>query len=44
MIRRIRAFILGLLEFRSDYTTHFSEWSAMCAYDKGRELARRVLL
>lgn len=42
MIRRVRAFILGFIEFRSCYTTHFSEWSAMCAYDKGRALAHRI--
>ncbi len=44
MIRRVRAFLLGVLEFRSCYTTHFSEWSAMCAYDEGRELAHRLTL
>lgn len=44
MIRRIRAFILGMLEFRSDFTTHFSEWGAMRAYDYGRELAHRFTL
>lgn len=41
-MRRIRAFLLGVVEFRSMYTTHFSRYSEMLAYDSGRDLAHRL--
>lgn len=41
MFKRIKAFVLGVREFRSDFTTSYDypliEW-----YDFGRELAHRV--
>lgn len=37
----IRAFITGIIEFRSDFTTHFDQTEA---YDYGRELAHRITL
>lgn len=41
-MKKIHAFLLGVLEFRSDFTTHFSNWDAMCSYDWGREWAHRL--
>lgn len=43
-MRRIHSFILGLLEFRSCYTTHFSDYDCQIAYDTGRELAHKLTL
>lgn len=43
-MRRVYAFILGIVEFRSMYTTHFSRYSEMLAYDTGRNLAHRLTL
>ena len=40
---KLRAFILGIIEFRSDITTHFDE-SLIEAYDTGREFAHVVTL
>lgn len=34
-----RAFITGIIEFRSDFTTHFDNIEA---YDLGRELAHLI--
>jgi hypothetical protein len=39
----LRAFILGILEFRHDVTTAL-EWPEILAYDRGRDLAHRVTL
>ena len=36
----LRAFLFGLREFRSDFTTHFPE--SAYAYDCGRELAHFI--
>lgn len=41
-MHKLRAFINGMLEFRSDFTTHYSRFSLMCAYDAGREFAHRI--
>jgi hypothetical protein len=40
----LRAFLLGVREFRSDVTAHFDDWSLMETYDAGRELAHRLTL
>ena len=39
----IRAFLLGLFEFRRDLTTHFDP-PLIDVYDYGRELAHRLTL
>lgn len=39
----IRAFILGMVEFRSDFTSYF-EGRYLLAYDRGRELMHRLTL
>jgi hypothetical protein len=41
-MRKLKAFCLGLLEFRSDWTTHFTDYDELVAYDHGRELAHRI--
>lgn len=38
----VKAFLMGMREFRSDVTTHYSGGQA-AAYDWGRELAHRVM-
>jgi hypothetical protein len=39
---KIRAFINGVREFRSDVTTHYEDYDLLCSYDWGREWAHRV--
>lgn len=39
----IYAFMLGILEFRSDLTTHFNG-AQIVAYDWGREIAHQITL
>lgn len=40
-MRTIKAFLLGLFEFRSDFTSHTSN---IIAYDWGREIAHIITL
>ena len=42
-MNRIKAFVLGVVEFRHDYTTNPGE-DLMETYDTGRELAHRLTL
>ena len=41
MCTKIRAFLLGVREFRSNVTTHFGP-ELISAYDWGREIAHRL--
>jgi hypothetical protein len=41
-MKRLHAFLLGMYEFRSDYTTHFANLDLLDAYDWGREWAHRL--
>jgi hypothetical protein len=41
---RLCAFIMGVREFRSDYTTWYADWGLMQAYDSGREWAHKLTL
>ena len=47
-MNRLRAFVLGLREFRRDLTTSFAgmpgEYALYDAYDRGRDLAHKVTL
>lgn len=43
MIKTFRAFLLGMLEYRSDCTTHFDR-DLIETYDRGRDLAHRLTL
>lgn len=38
---KLKAFLLGLREFRTDLTTHF-DYPLIESYDAGRELAHRL--
>jgi hypothetical protein len=40
-VSRLRAFALGMFEFRSSLTTHF-DGDLIETYDAGRELAHRL--
>ena len=42
MIARLRAFALGVREFRLTCTTHFDDDALLEAYDLGREWAHRL--
>lgn len=44
MIARIKAFLLGAMEFRLTVTTSFSDLDHQDAYDWGREVAHRCTL
>lgn len=44
MFKKIRAFVLGVREFRLGSTTHFEDYDLLCTYDRGRDLAHRVTL
>lgn len=41
---RIKAFLLGVIEFRQSFTTNLDDWYANQAYDWGREWAHRLTL
>lgn len=41
-MKKIRAFIKGVREFRSGVTTHYDDSDLVIAYDWGREIAHRV--
>ena len=38
----LRAFVLGMAEFRQSFTTHIADLNLQRAYDYGRELAHRL--
>ena len=40
---KIKAFILGMIEFRSDVTTHF-DGDSIEMYDAGREFMHRLTM
>jgi hypothetical protein len=39
---KLRAFINGIVEFRSHYTTWYADWGLMLSYDSGREWAHKL--
>lgn len=41
MFQRIRAFLNGIREFRTDWTTGY-DYPLIESYDSGRELAHRI--
>jgi hypothetical protein len=43
-MKKVQAFINGVREFRSDWTTHYSDYGVLGAYDLGREWAHRLTL
>lgn len=38
----IKAFLLGMAEFRLTYTTHIADWHLQNCYDNGREFAHKI--
>jgi hypothetical protein len=42
LIARVRAYLNGVREFRSDVTTHYDHYDLLCDYDQGREHAHRI--
>lgn len=40
----IKAFLLGMYEFRRAFSTHFADWTLANVYDRGRELAHMLTL
>jgi hypothetical protein len=42
--RHIKAFLLGVWEFRTNWTTHFEDYDLLLSYDKGREFAHKLTL
>jgi hypothetical protein len=40
--KKIKAFCMGIVEFRADLTTSYADYSDLCTYDTGREFAHRV--
>jgi hypothetical protein len=41
---RIKAFLLGIREFRTSFTLHYEDLAALEAYDRGRDLAHTLTL
>jgi hypothetical protein len=39
---KIIAFVMGMWEFRSDFTHNFDDWGVQDSYDWGRERAHRL--
>jgi hypothetical protein len=39
---KLQAFILGMIEFRSDFTTHYDDLDVLEAYDRGRDFAHAI--
>ena len=40
----LKTFALGMIEFQTDFTTHFDDQELLETYDMGRELAHRLTL
>ena len=43
-MQKIRAFILGFVEFKSSFTTRHEDLDLSDSYDHGREFAHRLTL
>jgi hypothetical protein len=42
VIKHFKAFLLGIVEFRSDFTTHIENYDLLRSYDLGREWAHKL--
>jgi len=38
-MKKLFAYLNGMLEFRSSYTTNYKDYALICAYDEGRDMA-----
>jgi len=43
-MKKVKAFLQGVWEFRLSFTTHYAEHDLARAYDQGRELAHKLTL
>jgi hypothetical protein len=43
-MKKLKAFIQGIKEFRHSFTPHFNDWQLSKAYDQGREIAHKLTL
>lgn len=43
-MEKLKAFINGVREFRTDFTTHYDDYDLLEVYDLGREWAHRLTL
>lgn len=41
-MKTLWAFLNGMREFRTQFTTHYADWHLAVAYDWGREWAHRL--
>ena len=41
MIKKLKAYLHGMWEFRQDFTTHYG-WDLIDYYDRGRDMAHRL--
>jgi hypothetical protein len=41
-MRKLYAFIKGVIEFRSSFTTHYDDYGLTLSYDHGRNLAHKI--
>ena len=41
-MKNIKAFILGIKEFKLTYTTHIENYHESVYYEKGRDLAHKI--
>ncbi|QXN71160.1 hypothetical protein RCDURKIN_104 [Rhodobacter phage RcDurkin] len=42
VLLHLKAFFLGMFEFRTSWTTSYDDYDLMETYDRGRELAHRL--
>lgn len=43
-MKKVKAFLQGMREFRLSFTTHYDDYTLAIAYDSGREVAHKLTL
>jgi hypothetical protein len=43
-MKKLKAFVIGMVEFRSDFTMYYTSYELKMAYDRGREFAHKITL
>jgi hypothetical protein len=43
-MKNLKAFILGIKEFKLTYTTHIKNYNESVCYEKGRDFAHKITL
>jgi hypothetical protein len=41
-MKKIKAYINGMIEFKNSFTTHYNDYSLLLKYDMGRELMHKI--